>query len=532
MKLTKYALMFASAALYAPLNAITINLKDGKSLIITDAQFKLLKEASQTIGDMLKDTGKEDEDILLSEVDESILRIIINLLQEDEEKGIQNYLNMQSYKDLHAIASVANYLDISSIEEKTITALVDKLKETIEKKELGINIKNWLEIPLNDNLKGEIVKKLLSFFLPTLLQRIDIIPEPLFEKNALTKVNSSNIEEVAFSPTQCALLAKDKISIFNLETEKRWGTLDKNFSVDLMKFSSDGESFFLGFRDGTLKGYDQKKGEKLFERSIVGRMNPVLYELDLTPRNFYSLVINKEKKIIAVATRSPNIILLSFENPDNIIATLASHKKAITSVLFHPTEQILISGSKDSTIKIWNAKTYSLIKTLQGHDGQINALAFNADGSLLFSAGADKKIIIWQLPEFKKIAEKTLSDQVTHFVVDNKKEVLITADIKGAISLLDLTTLMLIKKFQITKSNTILSLALTPDNKLLTGVRKEPVRKWNLNNLSLVETLSLEQLFLMLLINNEGFDVYEKNRTLLGEIFESLPEQIKPRKSL
>jgi len=37
------------------------------------------------------------------------------------------------------------------------------------------------------------------------------------------------------------------------------------------------------------------------------------------------------------------------------LATLAGHKKQVTSVLFHPTEEMVITGSTDTQIWIWGA---------------------------------------------------------------------------------------------------------------------------------------------------------------------------------
>ena len=55
---------------------------------------------------------------------------------------------------------------------------------------------------------------------------------------------------------------------------------------------------------------------------------------------------------------------------------------------------MLISGSFDTTIKIWNTKTGTVIKTITGHADWVDALALLPDNKLASGSG-DASIIIW-----------------------------------------------------------------------------------------------------------------------------------------
>ena len=59
-------------------------------------------------------------------------------------------------------------------------------------------------------------------------------------------------------------------------------------------------------------------------------------------------------------------------------------------------ENIVISGSRDNTIKIWDANTRARLATLEGHTGSVLCLQF--DDTKIVSGSSDATIKIWDLP--------------------------------------------------------------------------------------------------------------------------------------
>jgi WD40 repeat protein len=59
--------------------------------------------------------------------------------------------------------------------------------------------------------------------------------------------------------------------------------------------------------------------------------------------------------------------------------------------------RILISGSSDTTIKLWNIASGELIDTLMGHADAVNALALTSDSKRLVSASSDNTLRVWQV---------------------------------------------------------------------------------------------------------------------------------------
>jgi len=75
--------------------------------------------------------------------------------------------------------------------------------------------------------------------------------------------------------------------------------------------------------------------------------------------------------------------------------SLSGHRSPITSVAFHPVFSVLVSGSEDATVKVWDFETGEYERTLKGHTNPVQAVAFNASGSLLASTSTDLSVKIW-----------------------------------------------------------------------------------------------------------------------------------------
>jgi uncharacterized caspase-like protein len=76
--------------------------------------------------------------------------------------------------------------------------------------------------------------------------------------------------------------------------------------------------------------------------------------------------------------------------------TLTGHSDEITSVVFSADGQLLASGGRDKTVRIWDLKTGVVARTLDNLGAEIDSLALSPAGTLLAAANADKSVRLWE----------------------------------------------------------------------------------------------------------------------------------------
>jgi len=75
---------------------------------------------------------------------------------------------------------------------------------------------------------------------------------------------------------------------------------------------------------------------------------------------------------------------------------------------------VLVSGSRDKQIKLWDLATQQCLYTLSGHDNWVRSVTFLCSGIYLISSADDKSIKIWSLETRRCV--KTIAEAHPHFV--------------------------------------------------------------------------------------------------------------------
>ncbi|KAF9066516.1 WD40-repeat-containing domain protein, partial [Rhodocollybia butyracea] len=77
---------------------------------------------------------------------------------------------------------------------------------------------------------------------------------------------------------------------------------------------------------------------------------------------------------------------------------LQGHTDYVYSVAFSPDGKKIVSGSNDSSVKIWTAKTRKAEgNPLQGHTSGVTSVAFSPDGKQIVSGSYDNSVRIWNV---------------------------------------------------------------------------------------------------------------------------------------
>ncbi len=78
-------------------------------------------------------------------------------------------------------------------------------------------------------------------------------------------------------------------------------------------------------------------------------------------------------------------------------AVLEGHTEAIYGIDFSPNGELLASGSRDNSVRVWDVKTGKELFFSLEHNGEVHSVAFSTDGAMLASGGADGKIRLWDV---------------------------------------------------------------------------------------------------------------------------------------
>src|SRR5262249_42872370 len=77
------------------------------------------------------------------------------------------------------------------------------------------------------------------------------------------------------------------------------------------------------------------------------------------------------------------------------VRTLEGHRSSVMAVAFSPDGKVLVSGSRDRSIKFWDVRTGRLERTLTEHAADVYSVVFSPKGDLLATGSGDKTVKLW-----------------------------------------------------------------------------------------------------------------------------------------
>lgn len=69
-----------------------------------------------------------------------------------------------------------------------------------------------------------------------------------------------------------------------------------------------------------------------------------------------------------------------------------------------PDGKLIVSGSSDGAVKLWDMSTSKVIHNFLLHDAPISCIKFNPMDMAMASGGADKTVKYWDLEHFQLIS--------------------------------------------------------------------------------------------------------------------------------
>ncbi|KIM19331.1 hypothetical protein M408DRAFT_58014, partial [Serendipita vermifera MAFF 305830] len=191
-------------------------------------------------------------------------------------------------------------------------------------------------------------------------------------------------------------------------------------------FSSDGRQIVSGSSDSTVRVWNAEMNDLVSEPLEIHDRNPgpVTFLHDGTRiiaiSKFHieacdaetGQVITRSSEhmylgfsgILNISPDGKRLIFMSFtsihvsdvETGDIVVGPFKGYTDHVLSACFSPDSRRIVSGSRDSTARVWNAETGELVVgPLQGHTGPVKSVAFSPDGRRLVSGSDDWTIRVW-----------------------------------------------------------------------------------------------------------------------------------------
>lgn len=87
-----------------------------------------------------------------------------------------------------------------------------------------------------------------------------------------------------------------------------------------------------------------------------------------------------------------------------LIRTISGHKMSVSCIDISPDGSKIVSGSQDSSCKIWDLKTGSLLSTFTDKEGgAVTSIAWSSNGSKIATGSINSDLLMWDIPETLKL---------------------------------------------------------------------------------------------------------------------------------
>ena len=108
----------------------------------------------------------------------------------------------------------------------------------------------------------------------------------------------------------------------------------------------------------------------------------------------YTRTLSYHNNTIAVGSKHGDIIILDAIIGSQI-AIFFGHTGEVNSVVFSSDGALLLSGSDDRTVKLWDVQTGGVIKTFSGHNDWVISVSISADCTTIASMSWDDTLRLW-----------------------------------------------------------------------------------------------------------------------------------------
>ncbi|MDR3109376.1 MAG: WD40 repeat domain-containing protein [Planctomycetaceae bacterium] len=229
---------------------------------------------------------------------------------------------------------------------------------------------------------------------------------------------------VQYSPNGQLLLTSNgtnEAAIRNIETGETYN-IKCDSNITSIIFAPDGKTFVTGGENGVFAIWQVADGKRL-NRFVTHTV--AVSALAFSPRGDYLITSDiaghvllwntatgknmtsyEEHKTainsIAIKPDLSQVLTASdkqvgcWKSDGTLIKMLDKHSGTVTSVRFRPDGNVFVSGSRDKTVVIWDAKTLTPTKTIGGFNDTITAIDFTSDSKQMVIGSQEGRAVLFE----------------------------------------------------------------------------------------------------------------------------------------
>ncbi|MHB1424443.1 MAG: WD40 domain-containing protein [Gemmataceae bacterium] len=151
-----------------------------------------------------------------------------------------------------------------------------------------------------------------------------------------------------------------------------------------------------------------------------------------------SLVFAASVVLLALAVVLPWLAAAEDGAAPQVVAAMKGHTEPVYSVAFTPDGKHVVSGSGDSTLKVWDSASGKEIKSLGGLAGDkklVMSVSISPDGSLIASGGTDNTAKLWDFPSSAPLRALAKSEGANVLAVSPDGSKLVGGDKNGHVKI-------------------------------------------------------------------------------------------------